>query len=340
MRRDSALSVLCSACARQRPVVRRLPLLAPTASLARAPDDQPSASHAPAADVSPPPNRHAPPASAAERAAPPGPNVGADRRARRRLQLSLRLPPRRAAHRRGAGAARPDVRAADRRPLPDHRHALPRASTTATSRRCWRCKLDPGDRPPFRPRGRRGRGPRRGHADRERDQRHRRRHRDPRRRPRPRRAATRSWRRIEARLAGRHPADERSRLEYRGAAVARARSARSATSREAQQEIARDHADGVPLRLGRPRPRLRRPTGPSARPGGARSTIWRELGLGAMIVAITLAPWILLGLLLWWAAMRSAAAGSPRRRAPKPAPPDRCSEIIGVGTRPSNCLPI
>ena len=29
-----------------------------------------------------------------------------------------------------------------------------------------------------------------------------------------------------------------------------------------------------------------------------------ELGLGAMIVAITLAPWILLGLLLWWAAMR------------------------------------
>ena len=53
-----------------------------------------------------------------------GPDVGADRRARRRLQLSLCLPARRAAHRRGAGAACPDVRAAHRRALPDHRHAL------------------------------------------------------------------------------------------------------------------------------------------------------------------------------------------------------------------------
>ena len=41
------------------------------------------------------------------------PQCRPDRGARRRLQLSLRLPPRRAAHRRGAGAARPDVRAAD-----------------------------------------------------------------------------------------------------------------------------------------------------------------------------------------------------------------------------------
>ena len=57
------------------------------------------------------------------------------RRPRRRLHLSLCVPPPRGKARRRAGSACPGVRSARRREMPDHRHALSRAGREQQRRR-------------------------------------------------------------------------------------------------------------------------------------------------------------------------------------------------------------
>ena len=99
-------------------------------------------------------SRRQPPTSAPPEAGsqPPGPvraiaqrraGCGADRGARRGLQLSLRLSPAAAPDRRGPGAACSGLRAARCRPLPDHRHELPPCRATIMSRRMLALKVEP-----------------------------------------------------------------------------------------------------------------------------------------------------------------------------------------------------
>ena len=113
---------------------------------------------------------------------------------------------------------------------------------------------------------------------------------------------TEELRRIEARLAGRLSADERSRLEIEAQQLRQSIRATEADREEQAESLATTpmvfnygSGDLVPgfdgdMTFGKA---LSRSLDNLA-----------ELGLGAMIVAITLAPWILLVLLLWWAAVR------------------------------------
>ena len=122
---------------------------------------------------------------------------------------------------------------------------------------------------------------------------------------------TEELRRIEARLAARPSADERIRLE--GEADRLRQGIRAA---EAGREEQADSLATTPLVFNYGSGDLV--------PGFDREMTfaksWRQAldnlsvaGLGLMIILVTLAPWILLGLLLWWAVLRIR-----RRWFPKP----------------------
>ena len=120
-------------------------------------------------------------------------------------------------------------------------------------------------------------------------------------------------RRIEARLAGRLPADERLSLENDAQLLRQ-----SIRAAQAGQEQARESLATTPMVFNYGSGELV--------PGFADDLTLRKAweraldnlsaaGLGLMIIVVTLAPWILLALLIWWAVVRIR-----RRWFPKLAP--------------------
>ena len=118
-------------------------------------------------------------------------------------------------------------------------------------------------------------------------------------------------RRIEARLAGRLSADERSRLEYEAGALRQSIRAAEAGREQQAESLATTpmvfnygSGDLVPgfddeLSLGKAWQR-------------ALDNL-SAAGLGFLIVVVTLAPWILLALFLWWAVVRIRRRWFPKR---------------------------
>ena len=118
-------------------------------------------------------------------------------------------------------------------------------------------------------------------------------------------------RRIEARLAGRLSADERSRLEYEAQALRQSIRAQESSRQEQAESLAT-----TPMMFNYGSGQLV----PGFDGDWTLAKAWSRAldnlasaGLAAMIIVITLAPWVLLGLLLWWAVVRV------RRRFAKPA---------------------
>ena len=122
---------------------------------------------------------------------------------------------------------------------------------------------------------------------------------------------TEELRRIEARLAARPSADERIRLE--GDADRLRQGIRAA---EAGREEQADSLATTPMVFNYGSGDL--VPGFDSEMTFAKS--WRQAldnvsvaGLGLMIILVTLAPWILLGLLLWWAVIRIRRRWFPKR---------------------------
>lgn len=125
-------------------------------------------------------------------------------------------------------------------------------------------------------------------------------------------------RRIEARLAGRLSADERSRLEIEAQQLRQSIRATEANREEQAESLAT-----TPMVFNYGSGELVPGFDEDLTFGKALSRSLdnlAELGLGAMIVAITLAPWILLGLLLWWAALRIRRRWFPKARSAEASP--------------------
>ena len=118
-------------------------------------------------------------------------------------------------------------------------------------------------------------------------------------------------RRIEARLAGRLQADERANLENEAQLLRQSIRAAEAGREQAQESLATtpmvfNYGSGELV------------------PGFANdltlSKAWQRAldnlsaaGLGLMIILVTLGPWILLALLIWWAAVRIRRRWFPKR---------------------------